>query len=98
MKTALKQETYNLSDMKHDPHCGFVELKWRLRVGLGLIVTSTIIMASTPKLSKFVTMAISLSSSLLIWAPSLELFALDFFLIFFASNGLMVLDFGRLGE
>jgi hypothetical protein len=28
-KTALKQpeETYNLSDlMKHDPHCGFVEL------------------------------------------------------------------------
>ena len=25
-KTALKQETYNLSDPKHDPHCGFVEL------------------------------------------------------------------------
>jgi hypothetical protein len=28
-KTALKQpeETYNLSDlMKHDPHCGFIEL------------------------------------------------------------------------
>jgi hypothetical protein len=28
-KTALKQETYNLSDLKHDPHCGpkrFVEL------------------------------------------------------------------------
>jgi hypothetical protein len=26
--TALKQETYNLSDLrlKHDPHCGFVEL------------------------------------------------------------------------
>ena len=22
-KTALKQETYNLSDLKHDPHCGF---------------------------------------------------------------------------
>ncbi len=42
-KTALKQETYNLSDLKHDPHCGFVELAnstWRL--GLGLIVTSTI--------------------------------------------------------
>ena len=25
-KTALKQETYNLSDLKHDLHCGFVEL------------------------------------------------------------------------
>jgi hypothetical protein len=25
-KTALKQETHNLSDLKHDPHCGFVEL------------------------------------------------------------------------
>jgi hypothetical protein len=25
-KTALKQETYNLSDPKHDLHCGFVEL------------------------------------------------------------------------
>ncbi len=28
-KTALKQETYNLSDLKHDDpslHCGFVEL------------------------------------------------------------------------
>ena len=26
-KTALKQETYNLSDLKHDLHCGFVELQ-----------------------------------------------------------------------
>ena len=25
-KTALKQETYNLSDLKYDLHCGFVEL------------------------------------------------------------------------
>jgi hypothetical protein len=25
-KTALKQETYNLSELKHDLHCGFVEL------------------------------------------------------------------------
>jgi hypothetical protein len=25
-KTALKQETYNLSDLKHALHCGFVEL------------------------------------------------------------------------
>ena len=25
-KTAHKQETYNLSDLKHDLHCGFVEL------------------------------------------------------------------------
>jgi len=25
-KTALKQETSNLSDLKHDLHCGFVEL------------------------------------------------------------------------
>ncbi len=25
-KTALKQETYNLSDLKHDLHGGFVEL------------------------------------------------------------------------
>ena len=23
-KTALKQERYNLSDLKHDLHCGFV--------------------------------------------------------------------------
>jgi hypothetical protein len=26
MKTALKQETYNLSDLKHDLYCGHVEL------------------------------------------------------------------------
>ncbi len=38
-KTALKQETYNLSDLKHDLHCGVCRT-WRL--GLGLIVTSTI--------------------------------------------------------
>ena len=25
-KTAFKQETYNQSDLKHDPHSGFVEL------------------------------------------------------------------------
>ncbi len=25
-KAALRQETYNLSDLKHDLHCGFVEL------------------------------------------------------------------------
>ena len=25
-KTALKQETYNLSGRKHDLHCGYVEL------------------------------------------------------------------------
>jgi hypothetical protein len=25
-KTALKQGTYTLSDLKHDLHCGFVEL------------------------------------------------------------------------
>ena len=25
-KTALKQETYNLSNLKHDLQCGFVEL------------------------------------------------------------------------
>ena len=25
-KTALKQEPYNLSDLKHDLQCGFVEL------------------------------------------------------------------------
>ena len=25
-KTALKQETYNRSDLKHDLHCGVVEL------------------------------------------------------------------------
>jgi hypothetical protein len=40
MKTALKQETYNLSDLEHDVHCGFVELG--ARHGLGFIVTSTI--------------------------------------------------------
>ncbi len=26
VKTALKQETYNLNDLKHDLRCGFVEL------------------------------------------------------------------------
>ncbi len=41
-KTALEQETYNRSDLKHDLHCGFVELGD----------------------------SVSLSSSLLIWAPS----------------------------
>jgi hypothetical protein len=30
-KTALKQETYNLSDLKHDLHCGFVELGGSVR-------------------------------------------------------------------
>jgi hypothetical protein len=25
-KTALRQETYNPRDLKHDLHCGFVEL------------------------------------------------------------------------
>jgi hypothetical protein len=39
-KTALKQETYNLSDLKHDPHCGFVELGGS--VSVEIIVTSTI--------------------------------------------------------
>ncbi len=27
LKTALKQEAHNLSDLKHDLHCGFVELQ-----------------------------------------------------------------------
>ncbi len=35
------QETYNLSDLKHDPHCGFAELGGSPAVS-GLIVTSTI--------------------------------------------------------
>jgi hypothetical protein len=26
LRLKLKQETYNLSDLKHDPQCGFVEL------------------------------------------------------------------------
>jgi hypothetical protein len=30
-KTSLKQETYNLSDLKHDTHCGFVELSESVR-------------------------------------------------------------------
>jgi hypothetical protein len=73
-KTALKQETYNLSDLKHDLDCGgFVELGGP-GLGLGLImiivVTYTVAPAPstrTPKLSKFITimMALSLSSSLL---------------------------------
>ncbi len=33
-KTALKQETNNLSDLKHDPHCGFVELGDSVSVSL----------------------------------------------------------------
>ncbi len=45
---ALKQETYNLSDLKHDPHCqcGFVELGSRLGLG-GLMVTVTKSQAET---------------------------------------------------
>jgi hypothetical protein len=40
----LKQdsETYNLSDLKHDLHCGFVRVDRTWRLGLGLIVTSTV--------------------------------------------------------
>ena len=53
-KTALKQETYNLSDPKHDLHCGFVELG---DSGLGLIETNTI--GSESNNSKFTTMALS---------------------------------------
>ena len=41
-KAALKQDTYNLSDLKHDPHCGFVDLQVGGELGLGLIVTNTI--------------------------------------------------------
>jgi hypothetical protein len=32
-KTALKQETYNLSDLKHDPNCAGVRRAWRLGLG-----------------------------------------------------------------
>jgi hypothetical protein len=39
-KTALKQETYNLSDLKHDPHCGVVELGGS--VSVSSYVTNTI--------------------------------------------------------
>ncbi len=38
-KTALKQETYNLSDLKHDLHCGFIEL---LRLRSPLSGTGTV--------------------------------------------------------
>ena len=38
-KTALKQITYNLSNLKHDLHCGFVELGGSVSVSF---VTSTI--------------------------------------------------------
>jgi hypothetical protein len=59
-KTALKQETYNLSDLpvKHDLHCGFVEL---VELGgglagggpgLGLLVTNTI-GSNNSKLAKY---------------------------------------------
>jgi hypothetical protein len=36
-KTALKQETYNLSDLKHDLHCGFVELGDSASAGLTVV-------------------------------------------------------------
>ena len=39
-KTALKQETFNLSNLKHDLHCGFVVRTWRL--GLGLTVVTNL--------------------------------------------------------
>ena len=80
-KTALKQETYNLSDLKYDLHCGFVELG---RLGLGLIVASTIGSSN----STFTTIALSLSSSLLIYLRSVS--SRTFFRL-----ALMVLDFGR---
>jgi hypothetical protein len=67
-KTALKQETYNLSDLKHDLHCGFVELGDSLRFGLGRIGTRTNTIGSNN--SKVTTIALSLSSSLLMWEPS----------------------------
>ena len=50
-KTALKQETYNLSDLKHDLHCGFVELGGSVDLGLvpppgvSLLVVSVTVMA-----------------------------------------------------
>ncbi len=62
-KTALKQERCNLSDLKHDLHCGFVEL-WR--IGLGLIETST----SAAPVTLNHRHSSSLSSSLLIWTPA----------------------------
>jgi hypothetical protein len=34
-KIALKQETYNLSDLKHDLHCGFKFVELGSRLGLG---------------------------------------------------------------
>ena len=52
-KTALKQETYNLSDLKHDPHCGFVELGGSVSVSLPT--------PSTQKLSNFITIKLSIT-------------------------------------
>ena len=49
-KTALKQETCNLSDLKHDLHCGFVEL--------GDLASNSLIVPNTigSNNSKFTTM------------------------------------------
>jgi hypothetical protein len=68
-KTELKQATYNPSDLKHAiSDLQRVCRTWRL--GLGLKVTNTI----GSNNSKFATIAemiaLALSSSLLIWAPS----------------------------
>ncbi len=42
-KTALKQETYNLSDLKHDPHCGFAGLVgFRFLLDSGLHVADAV--------------------------------------------------------
>jgi hypothetical protein len=51
-KTALKQETLNLTDLKPDPHCGYVEL------GDGNQHQCHTIESSTPSNSKFTTRAL----------------------------------------
>jgi hypothetical protein len=76
-KTALKQETYNLSDLKHDPHCGFVELELGDLASVALGGANTIVDLIGSNNSKFITVAPSRSSSLLImiWAPSFSVLA-----------------------
>ncbi len=93
-RTVLKQETYSPSDLKHEISSLRVCRTWRLPVGLGLIVTSTI--RSNSNFRVTATEALSPSSLLLI-----SLFVFGTFVLsalerfFFAWPSHVAPDFGR---
>jgi hypothetical protein len=96
-RTVLKQETYSPSDLKHEISSLRVCRTWRLPVGLGLIVTSTIRSSSNFRVTATCLYHPSACCSFPFFVfDTFVLLALErFFFAWPSANG-MVLDFGRL--